>query len=247
MVLYAGIVEDIFGGSAAVVHQSLFPVALLGVQDPAGFWDPLGLAVVSPAAAGLGAEVQHGRLAMIAAMGLTPSIGRFWGYLSMSLGLKSLDVLIGFATLSKEPAVGGVQPGFFAGVVDGNFGGAGRLALVAIIGMILLVGLAGPAGGRWGRWVARLLVPDGRGALAHGRRLQAPAVREPPQLIGLGGVGVEGARSRQLGSELYVGSSRRRACGLAGCPAPPQMGGGRGFSRRLMSPPEGGGGGQGPV
>merc|ERR1712051_892255 len=64
----------------------------LGVQDPIGFWDPLGLATdgnVQTFNRRLTIEFKHGRVSMLACMGyITPELtGKFPGMLSPSQGL----------------------------------------------------------------------------------------------------------------------------------------------------------------
>merc|ERR1719181_852621 len=69
----------------------------LGVQEPVGFWDPLGFTADGDVASfkrRRSVELKHGRICMLATMGyITPEItGKLPGYLSPSAGLK-------FATL----------------------------------------------------------------------------------------------------------------------------------------------------
>merc|ERR1712032_1693947 len=61
----------------------------LGVQEPLGFWDPLGLSADGDLATFLRrreTEIKHGRISMLATMGyITPEVaGKFPGYLSPS-------------------------------------------------------------------------------------------------------------------------------------------------------------------
>merc|ERR1719270_1469872 len=86
----------------------------LGVQAPAGFWDPLGLAANGDVATfkrRRTVEIKHGRVSMLAAMGyMTPEItGKWPGYLSPSAGLKFADIPNGLAAVSKVPAAGWFQ------------------------------------------------------------------------------------------------------------------------------------------
>merc|ERR1712060_939398 len=86
----------------------------LGVQDPVGFWDPLGFASdgdVSSFQRRRSVELKHGRISMLATMGyITPEItGKFPGYLSPSSGLKFADIPNGLAAISKVPALGWAQ------------------------------------------------------------------------------------------------------------------------------------------
>merc|ERR1712203_896477 len=86
----------------------------LGVQEPVGFWDPLGLAADGDMASfkrRRSVEIKHGRICMLATMGyITPEItGKFPGFLSPSEGLKFADVPNGLAAISKVPALGWIQ------------------------------------------------------------------------------------------------------------------------------------------
>merc|ERR1711992_421892 len=81
----------------------------LGVQEPVGFWDPLGLSADGDSATFLRrreTEIKHGRVCMLATMGyITPELtGKFPGYLSPSADLKFADIPNGLAALSKVPA-----------------------------------------------------------------------------------------------------------------------------------------------
>merc|ERR1712060_578651 len=83
----------------------------LGVQDPVGFWDPVGFTTdgnVENFARRRQTELKHGRVSMLATMGyITPEItGKFPGYLSPSAGLKFADIPNGLAAISKVPAAG---------------------------------------------------------------------------------------------------------------------------------------------
>merc|ERR1711985_92900 len=65
----------------------------LGVQEPVGFWDPLGFTADGDVASfkrRRSVELKHGRICMLATMGyITPEItGKLPGYLSPSAGLK---------------------------------------------------------------------------------------------------------------------------------------------------------------
>merc|ERR1712078_512123 len=65
----------------------------LGVQEPVGFWDPLGFTADGDVASfkrRRSVEIKHGRICMLATMGyITPEItGKLPGYLSPSAGLK---------------------------------------------------------------------------------------------------------------------------------------------------------------
>jgi len=86
----------------------------LGVQDPVGFWDPLGF-TSDGNAENFGrlrqTELKHGRISTLAAMGyITLEItGKLPGYLSPSMGIKFADVPNGLAAISKGPTAGWPQ------------------------------------------------------------------------------------------------------------------------------------------
>ena len=95
----------------------------LGVQDPVGFWDPLGFTAdgdVLSFKRRRVVELKHGRIAMLATMGyITPELtGKFPGYLSTSAGLKFADIPNGLAALSKVPALGWAQIFAYGGVCE---------------------------------------------------------------------------------------------------------------------------------
>jgi len=94
----------------------------LGVQAPAGFWDPLGFTKGGDAASFRRrryVELKHGRVAMFACLGyIVPEYYRWPGDLSPSLGLKFSDVPTGFAAFSKVPLSGWAQIVGFAGTVE---------------------------------------------------------------------------------------------------------------------------------
>merc|ERR1719265_755636 len=86
----------------------------LGVQEPVGFWDPLGFTADGDIASfkrRRSVELKHGRICMLATMGyITPElIGKFPGYLSPSTGLKFEDIPNGLGAVSKVPALGWIQ------------------------------------------------------------------------------------------------------------------------------------------
>merc|ERR1712066_1045910 len=98
----------------------------LGVQEPVGFWDPLGLAADGDAATFARrrtAEIKHGRVCMIACIGyIVPEYFKWPGYLSPALGIQFADVPNGLAALSKVPAEGWMQIVAFAGITEGSWG-----------------------------------------------------------------------------------------------------------------------------
>ncbi|CAK0829754.1 unnamed protein product [Prorocentrum cordatum] len=86
----------------------------LGVQDPVGFWDPVGFTAdgsTANFARRRQTELKHGRVSMLATMGyITPEItGKLPGYLSPSAGLKFADIPNGLGAISKVPAAGWAQ------------------------------------------------------------------------------------------------------------------------------------------
>jgi len=86
----------------------------LGVQEPVGFFDPLGLSAdgdLETFKRRRESEIKHGRISMLATMGyITPEItGKFPGYLDPSSGLKFADIPNGLAAISKVPALGWLQ------------------------------------------------------------------------------------------------------------------------------------------
>ncbi|CAK0811682.1 unnamed protein product [Prorocentrum cordatum] len=95
----------------------------LGVQPPAGFWDPAGFTADGNAedfARRRATEIKHGRISMLAAMGyITPQlIGPFPGYLSPQAGLKFADVPNGLGALSKVPLGGWGQIFLYCAYVE---------------------------------------------------------------------------------------------------------------------------------
>ena len=86
----------------------------LGLQDPVGFWDPLGVTADGDLLAfkrRCSVELGHGRISMQATMGhITPEVtGEFPGDLPASTNLKFADIPNGLAAVSKIPALGWVQ------------------------------------------------------------------------------------------------------------------------------------------
>ncbi|CAL1159256.1 unnamed protein product [Cladocopium goreaui] len=115
------IARNFFGGDSTS-YASFDPAKELGVQDPIGFWDPLGLSADKDEATfkrRRAVEIKHGRIAMYATIGyIVPEYYKFPGYLSPSLGLKFADVPNGLAALSKLPVLGGAQIIAFAGLIE---------------------------------------------------------------------------------------------------------------------------------
>eukprot|EP00444_Apocalathium_aciculiferum_P033619 CAMPEP_0183484804 /NCGR_PEP_ID=MMETSP0370-20130417/179107_1 /TAXON_ID=268820 /ORGANISM="Peridinium aciculiferum, Strain PAER-2" /LENGTH=847 /DNA_ID=CAMNT_0025678097 /DNA_START=117 /DNA_END=2660 /DNA_ORIENTATION=- len=85
----------------------------LGVQQPTGFWDPLGFSKDGDASnfrRRRVTEIKHGRVAMLATMGyITPEFFKFPGYLSTSENLRFADIPNGLAAISKVPGAGWLQ------------------------------------------------------------------------------------------------------------------------------------------
>merc|ERR1712119_273952 len=95
----------------------------LGVQEPVGFWDPLGFTADGDVASfkrRRSVEIKHGRICMLATMGyITPELtGKIPGYLSPSSGLKFADIPNGLAAISKVPALGWAQIVAYAGFCE---------------------------------------------------------------------------------------------------------------------------------
>merc|ERR1719220_3033258 len=82
----------------------------LGVQSPAGFWDPLGLSADGDEQKfkrRRETEIKHGRISMAATLGyIVPEYYKFSGFLSPSKSLKFADVPNGLAAISKVPTLG---------------------------------------------------------------------------------------------------------------------------------------------
>ena len=111
-------------------HQGLYTASPLrafeselGVQDPVGFFDPLGFTSDGSAEnfkRRRQTELKHGRISMLATMGyITPEItGKFPGYLSPSAGLKFADIPNGLGAISKVPPLGWAQIFAYAGFCE---------------------------------------------------------------------------------------------------------------------------------
>merc|ERR1711879_567970 len=115
----------------------------LGVQDPVGFWDPLGLSSDGDAAVFArrrSVEIKHGRICMLATIGyIVPYYFKWPGFLSPERGIQFEDVPNGLAAVSKVPGLGWVQIVATLGIYElfinkpvgdepGNYG-KGRLGL----------------------------------------------------------------------------------------------------------------------
>merc|ERR1712241_131276 len=106
------------GGRSRTKRKGVEPLRAfeneLGVQDPVGFWDPLGLSADGSAARfkrRRETEIKHGRICMLATMGyITPELaGKLPGYLSPSQGIRFEDIPNGLGAISKVPAAGWLQ------------------------------------------------------------------------------------------------------------------------------------------
>jgi len=96
----------------------------LGVQEPVGFWDPLGLAAdgdVATFARRRETEIKHGRVCMLATMGyITPELtGKWPGMLSPSQELTFESIPNGLGAISKVPALGWAQIVLYCAAVEG--------------------------------------------------------------------------------------------------------------------------------
>ena len=97
--------------------------SVVGVQAPAGFYDPLGLVEKDGPEAFVrrrAVERKHGRIAMVAITGVLVHNAQieFPGYLSKSQGLKFSDIPNGIYGLSKVPSAGLLQILLFFGLVE---------------------------------------------------------------------------------------------------------------------------------
>ena len=94
----------------------------IGVQAPAGFWDPLGLSTTQPEGfeRRRAVERKHGRIAMLAITGcvLHNADVEFPGYLSLSQQLKFSDIPNGGQGIFNIPAAGVAQILLFCGLVE---------------------------------------------------------------------------------------------------------------------------------
>jgi len=95
----------------------------LGVQEPVGFWDPLGLSTdgnVETFRRRRETEIKHGRISMLATMGyITPELtGKLPGFLSPSSGLSFSDIPNGLGAISKVPLLGWVQIVLYCAVCE---------------------------------------------------------------------------------------------------------------------------------
>jgi len=94
----------------------------IGVQAPAGFWDPLDFCKDGSAEnfkRRRCVEIKHGRISMYACIGyIAPEYFRFPGFLSPSAELKFTDVPNGLGAFSKVPVLGWLQILFFCGAIE---------------------------------------------------------------------------------------------------------------------------------
>jgi hypothetical protein len=120
------VVRNFFGGDSGPSYKAFDPATELGVQEPVGFWDPLGFCADGDEMAfkrRRSVEIKHGRICMLASIGyIVPEYTKFPGFLSPSQGIAFADVPNGLAAISKVPALGWVQIVFFTGLIEGLFG-----------------------------------------------------------------------------------------------------------------------------
>merc|ERR1711920_897278 len=124
--------RQFFGGGGGSTYVAFDPANEAGVQDPVGFWDPLGMGDDKDEATfkrRRAVEIKHGRVCMYATIGyMVPEYYKFPGYLSPSQELKFEDVPNGLGALSKVPLAGWLQILFFAGIIEtsGFFSGTSQ-------------------------------------------------------------------------------------------------------------------------
>ncbi|CAE8633402.1 unnamed protein product, partial [Polarella glacialis] len=127
------ITRNFFGGDSFAAAPSFEVSKQSGIQEPIGFFDPLGLSADNDEATfkrRRTVEIKHGRVAMFATMGyITPFYFKFPGDLSPSLGLKFADVPNGLAAVSKVPLLGWFQILWFAGLIEGSGFFSGKYGL----------------------------------------------------------------------------------------------------------------------
>ncbi|KAJ8610861.1 hypothetical protein CTAYLR_009139 [Chrysophaeum taylorii] len=94
----------------------------VGVQPPAGFFDPLNYCETQPEsfARRRAVERKHGRVAMMAMVGclLHNADVEFPGYLSKSQNLKFSDIPNGLYGITKVPSAGLLQIAIFVGFIE---------------------------------------------------------------------------------------------------------------------------------
>ncbi|CAE8626491.1 unnamed protein product, partial [Polarella glacialis] len=127
------VARNFFGGDSFAAPPSFEVSKQSGIQEPIGFFDPLGLSADNDEATfkrRRTVEIKHGRVAMFATMGyITPFYFKFPGDLSPSLGLKFADVPNGLAAVSKVPLLGWFQILWFAGLIEGSGFFSGKYGL----------------------------------------------------------------------------------------------------------------------
>merc|ERR1719242_2073019 len=121
--------RQFYGGSSSS-YAAFDPANEAGIQDPVGFWDPLGLSDDKDEATfkrRRAVEIKHGRICMYATIGyMVPEYYKFPGFLSPSEGIQFADVPNGLGALSKVPLAGWLQILAFAGLIEtsGFFSGS---------------------------------------------------------------------------------------------------------------------------
>merc|ERR1719362_917290 len=108
--------------AAPALNAAPVDETVIGVQAPAGFWDPLGLSTTQPEGfeRRRAVERKHGRIAMVAITGLVIHNAdiEFPGYLSLSQQLKFSDVPNGGQGIFSIPAAGVAQILLFCGLIE---------------------------------------------------------------------------------------------------------------------------------
>jgi len=108
--------------TAAVAPVKAVEEFEVGVQAPAGFFDPLNYCEDQPEsfARRRAVERKHGRISMVAFVGILVHNAdiEFPGYLSKSQGLKFSDIPDGIAGFSKIPSAGLLQIFLLTGIIE---------------------------------------------------------------------------------------------------------------------------------
>mmetsp|Transcript_962 Transcript_962/g.2825 ORF Transcript_962/g.2825 Transcript_962/m.2825 type:complete len:204 (+) Transcript_962:64-675(+) len=108
--------------AAPVLAAAPVDETVIGVQAPAGFWDPLGLSTTQPEGfeRRRAVERKHGRISMVAFVGILVHNAdiEFPGYLSKSQGVKFSDIPDGIAGFSKIPSAGILQILLLTGIIE---------------------------------------------------------------------------------------------------------------------------------
>jgi len=143
--LRAKTARNFYGGGGPSYAPVFDPATELGVQEPLGFWDPLGFTADGDEAAfkrRRSVEIKHGRICMAATIGyIVPEYYKLPGFISPSSQLQFSDIPNGLAALQKLPTEGWAQIGVFVAFLElfplrqeadrlpGDYKGCGRLGL----------------------------------------------------------------------------------------------------------------------